>query len=93
VTEEEEARGVPRGPEVDDHHAVLGRLHEGFDVATHDDLLLVRQVAHEHRVLDPRAEPLHAPGDATEPAIVADVVGDQVTTTSHVVIYRVTRGS
>ena len=71
VTEEQETRRVPCRPEVDDHHAVLGRLHEGFEVAAHDDLLLIRQVAYEHRILDPRAEPLHAPGDATESAIIA----------------------
>src|SRR5487761_1340898 len=83
VTEEEEARCVRGIAEIYHHDAVFRRLHQSLDVTTHDDLLLGRQIAHEHRILDPRTVPFHAPGDAAQSAIVADVVSHQVTATRH----------
>ena len=92
ATEEQEASGIAGVAEVDHHHAVLGGLHEGLDVTSHEDFLVVRQVTDKHGVLDARAVALNAPGDITEPAVITNVVGDEVTTPSHGNPYLVTSG-
>jgi len=92
VTEEEEPGGIAGLAEVDHHHAVLGGLHEGLDVTSHQDFLLVGQVTDKHRVLNARAVPLNSPGDTAESAVVTDVVGDEVTAPGHQDPYLVTSG-
>src|SRR5260221_14716506 len=83
VAKEQEPGRVPGPAEIDDHHAVLRRLHARLHVASHEHSLLVGQIADEDRVLDPLAVALHASGDTPQPTVLADVIGDQVTTAGH----------
>ena len=83
VAEEQEPACIPGPPKIDDHDTVLRRLHVCLDVSAHKHGLMIRQVADEDRILDPGAVGLHAGRDVAQPTVLADVVGDQVTTAGH----------
>src|SRR5271166_2628748 len=92
MAQKEEPARIAGLAEVDDHHTVFGWLDPDLDVPAHRDGFLIGQIADEHRVLNPLTVTFDACCDVPEPAVLADVIGDQVPAAGHG-SYLVTSGS
>jgi len=90
VAQEKEARRVSRGTEIDDHYAVFAVVDAGLKVGAHQVQLALGQVTDEDRVLNAGSIAFHADGYRTQPFLIPDVVGSQVTAAGHNLV---TKGS
>jgi hypothetical protein len=82
--DEREAGGVDL-TEVDDHHGVLVEIHLTFHRGSCMDELASAQIAYEDGVLQAFSVFFHALADLSQTPGVTDVVGDQETSSGHVV--------